>query len=133
MARTTQSSTTKSSTAKSSTTKSSPRPTRSTGTLERASDTRPHEGVTLTIPRPIVDIATAPFAIAGRVLPAKKGLPLYVGLGVLAAAEIIEWPVAAGIGVGYAAIRRWGPQGEQASSRRGGPRTAERPHLRGQA
>jgi hypothetical protein len=113
-------------------TKSSPRPTRSATTLERASDVRPREGVTLTIPRPIVDVATAPFAIAGRVLPAKKGLPLYVGLGVLAAAEIIEWPVAAGIGVGYAAIRRWGPQGEQARSRRGGPKkTAERSRPRG--
>jgi hypothetical protein len=88
---------------------------------EQVSNGRPHEGVSLTIPQPIVDIVMAPFAIAGRVLPAKKGLPLYAGLGVLAVAEIIEWPIAAGIGIGYAAIRRWGPQGELATrAQRGG-------------
>jgi hypothetical protein len=85
-----------------------------------------HEGLSVTIPQPIVDIAMAPFAIAGRVLPAKKGLPLYVGLGLLAVAEIIEWPVAAGIGVGYAAIRRWGPQGDLATRAHNGGRGGQR-------
>jgi hypothetical protein len=94
---------------------------------ERVSDVRPHEGVSVTIPQPIVDIAMAPFAIAGRVLPAKKGLPLYVGLGLLAVAEVIEWPLAAGIGVGYAAIRRWGPQGELAARERSGARGGRQP------
>jgi hypothetical protein len=69
------------------------------------------EGTTITIPRPVADVVTAPFALVGRVLPAGKGLPLYLGVGVLAAVEVIEWPVAVGIGIGYAAIRRWGPQG----------------------
>ncbi|MBT2505700.1 hypothetical protein J7I98_07240 [Streptomyces sp. ISL-98] len=46
-----------------------------------------------------------PFAVARRVLPAKGGLPLYLGLGALGAADIIDWPVAIGIGVGYAVLR----------------------------
>jgi hypothetical protein len=69
----------------------------------------------------------APFAIAGRVLPARKGLPLYAGLGALAIAEILEWPVAVGIGVGYAAIRRWGPQGDLATRAREGGRGGRSP------
>jgi hypothetical protein len=94
--------------------RSSPGRTQRTAVPERAPDVRPREGVSLTIPAPVVDIVMAPFAIVGRVLPAKKGLPLYAGLGALAVAEVLEWPVAAGIGIGYAAIRRWGPQGELA-------------------
>jgi hypothetical protein len=94
---------------------------------EQVSNGRPHEGVSLTIPQPIVDIAMAPFAIAGRVLPAKKGLPLYAGLGLLAVTEIIGWPVAAGIGIGYAAIRRWGPQGELATRAQRGVRGGRQP------
>ncbi|AQA16807.1 hypothetical protein HUF15_34405 [Streptomyces samsunensis] len=46
--------------------------------------------------------------MARRVLPAKGGLPLYVGLGALGAVEVIEWPVAIGIGVGYAVLRKGG-------------------------
>lgn len=67
--------------------------------------------VTLTMPSPgkiasgVLDAAMAPVAVARRVLPAKKGLPLYLGLGVLGAAEVLEWPVAIGIGVGYAVLR----------------------------
>ncbi|MGI8334879.1 hypothetical protein ACRYCC_33415 [Actinomadura scrupuli] len=91
------------------------RPAQRAAPPERVQEARPHEGVTLTIPQPIVDITMAPFAIVGRVLPARKGLPLYAGLGVLAIAQVLEWPVAVGIGVGYAAIRRWGPQGELAA------------------
>ncbi|MEV3990122.1 hypothetical protein AB0J57_14575 [Streptomyces sp. NPDC049837] len=52
--------------------------------------------------------ALLPVAAARQVLPAKGGLPLYLGLGVLGAADIIEWPVAIGIGVGYAVLRRGG-------------------------
>ncbi len=68
--------------------------------------------VTLTMPSPgriasgVMDAAMAPIAVARRVLPTKKGLPLYLGLGVLGAAEVLEWPVAIGIGVGYAVLRR---------------------------
>ncbi|WP_241838053.1 hypothetical protein [Streptomyces sp. CB03234] len=52
--------------------------------------------------------ALLPVAAARQVLPAKGGLPLYLGLGVLGAADVIEWPVAIGIGVGYAVLRRGG-------------------------
>ncbi|MEU8479595.1 hypothetical protein [Streptomyces hygroscopicus] len=52
--------------------------------------------------------ALKPVELARRVLPAKGGLPLYVGLGALGAVEVIEWPVALGIGVGYAVLRKGG-------------------------
>ncbi|MGK5558351.1 hypothetical protein ACSNOI_42800 [Actinomadura kijaniata] len=85
------------------------------------------EGVTVTIPRTVVDAAAAPFAIAGRVLPAKKGLPVYVGLGVLAAGGAIGWPVAAGIGVAYASIRRYGGQ-QQSGQQQSGQQPARSEH-----
>jgi CBS domain-containing protein len=53
-----------------------------------------------------LNAAMLPVAVARQVLPAKKGLPLYLGLGVLGAADVLEWPVALGIGVGYAVLRR---------------------------
>ncbi|MFJ2203336.1 hypothetical protein [Streptomyces violaceusniger] len=53
-------------------------------------------------------VALKPVEMARRVLPAKGGLPLYVGLGALGAVEVIEWPVAVGIGVGYAVLRKGG-------------------------
>ncbi|GAA2361009.1 hypothetical protein [Streptomyces cuspidosporus] len=56
----------------------------------------------------LADAALLPVAVARRWLPAKGGLPLYVGLGILGAAEAIEWPVAVGIGIGYAVLRRGG-------------------------
>lgn len=86
--------------------------------IPRNADRHRDEGVTVSIPRPVVDVATAPFALVGRVLPAKKGLPVYVGLGVLAAADALTWPVAAGIGVAYASMRRWGPQAQRSGPRR---------------
>ncbi|MDI2124987.1 hypothetical protein [Yinghuangia seranimata] len=49
-----------------------------------------------------------PIAVAQRVLPAKGGLPLYLGLGALGVVGVLEWPVAVGIGVGYAVLRRGG-------------------------
>lgn len=48
-----------------------------------------------------------PLAVARQVLPAKGGLPLYAGLGALAAVGIVEWPVAAAAGAGYALARFW--------------------------
>ncbi|MFH7339032.1 hypothetical protein [Streptomyces sp. KHY 26] len=72
-----------------------------------------HEGHTITIPLDSVAHAaqtavTLPIAAAQRILPAKGGLPLYAGLGALALAGVLEWPVAAGIGIGYAVLRRGG-------------------------
>lgn len=74
-----------------------------------SADKDAQRGLTVTIPQPVVDVVTAPFAIAGKVLPKQKGLPVYVGLGALAVAEAVTWPAAVGIGVAYASIRRWGP------------------------
>ncbi|MFF8812726.1 hypothetical protein [Streptomyces pactum] len=65
--------------------------------------------------------ATFPVALARQVLPAKKGLPLYLGLGVLGAADVLDWPVAFGIGIGYAVLRG---DGRSASGR--GPRDTGR-------
>jgi hypothetical protein len=66
--------------------------------------------LTITIPVDrAVQVAAAPVAMAGRVLSAKGGLPLYAGLAVLAIADVITWPVAASVGAGYAIMRRWGP------------------------
>jgi len=65
---------------------------------------------TITIPLdPIANAALAPLTLARRVLPAKGGLPVYAGIGALAALSVIEWPVAAAAGAGYAALRYWGP------------------------
>jgi hypothetical protein len=71
--------------------------------------------VTITVP-PLGRVASSaanaallPVAVAREVLPAKGGLPLYVGLGALGAADVLDWPVAIGIGVGYAVLRRAGP------------------------
>ncbi|MGX4695323.1 hypothetical protein [Streptomyces sp. JNUCC 63] len=56
----------------------------------------------------VTQAATTPVRVAQRVLPAKGGLPLYLGLGTLGAVGILEWPVAAGIAIGYAVLRRGG-------------------------
>lgn len=72
-----------------------------------------HDRHTITIPLDNVAHAaqkavTLPITAAQRILPAKGGLPLYAGLGALALAGALEWPVAAGIGIGYAVLRRGG-------------------------
>lgn len=64
------------------------------------------------------NVALMPIAAARRVLPAKGGLPLYAGLGVLGAAEVIEWPVALGVGVGYAVLRRGGVMAPPSETRK---------------
>ncbi|MGO4424515.1 hypothetical protein AB4Z54_38930, partial [Streptomyces sp. MCAF7] len=66
----------------------------------------------------LMDAALLPVAVARRWLPAKGGLPLYVGLGLLGAADAIEWPVAVGIGVGYAVLRRGGIMTPPSTGRR---------------
>ena len=101
-----------------------PKHAESTKTASRASGTetryvtetarhgagQPARVLTITIPMDeAIDVAVFPVKMAGRVLSSSGGLPLYAGLGVLAAAQVIEWPVAALAGVGYAVLRRWGP------------------------
>ncbi|MEV6317355.1 hypothetical protein [Streptomyces sp. NPDC051776] len=85
--------------------------TRSSGAEKERGEPQRH---TITIPVPSLErvgagalnAAFLPVAVARRVLPAKRGLPLFLGLGALGAADILSWPVAVGIGVGYAVLRR---------------------------
>ena len=84
-----------------------PRPAAASGA---AAASPPGRALTITVPLDrAINIAELPVAAAGRVLTAKGGLPIYVGLGVLAVADMIDWPVAAAAGAGYAILRRWGP------------------------
>ncbi|MEU8568793.1 hypothetical protein AB0C51_10585 [Streptomyces pathocidini] len=67
--------------------------------------------ITVTVPdvkgvaNEAVNAAMVPVAVAREVLPAKGGLPLYLGLGAMGVIGVLEWPVAVGIGVGYAVLR----------------------------
>jgi len=84
-------------------------------------------GITMTIPADRIfsaaaGIVTTPIAVARQVLPAKGGMPLYAGLGALAVVGIIDWPVAAAAGAGYALARYWTRQEPQM-----GPRAADTP------
>ncbi|HWG26155.1 hypothetical protein [Actinospica sp.] len=54
-------------------------------------------------------LVRTPVTVARRVAPMGHGLPVYLGLGGLAVLGAVEWPVAAAAGVGFAALRRWGP------------------------
>ncbi len=54
----------------------------------------------------LIRTATAPFAAAAAVVPAGP-VPVALGAGALAVAGVIEWPIAAAIGLGYLALRRW--------------------------
>ncbi|MFD0654065.1 hypothetical protein ACFQ2Y_41790 [Streptomyces malaysiensis subsp. malaysiensis] len=78
--------------------------TRKTGTSSGKND----RTVTFTVPRVAMataNVAAVPIRTARRVLPAKGGLPLYLGLGAMGLAGVLEWPIAVGVGVGYAVLR----------------------------
>jgi hypothetical protein len=66
----------------------------------------------------IAGVALFPLAVARRVLPDRE-LPVYLGVGALAAVGAVEWPVAVAAGLGYAALKRWGP-GSASRSPEGG-------------
>lgn len=90
------------------------RNTKQQGKASAASQDHHDHDLTVTIPvdraaSTAVKALTLPITTAQRILPAKGGLPLYLGLGALGLAGILEWPVAAGIGAGYAILRRGGP------------------------
>ena len=70
--------------------------------------------------------AAAPVAAARRVLAAKGGLPLYAGLGGLALAGIIDWPVALAAGTGYGLARFWASLDQQQQPVPGAPRRLAR-------
>ena len=56
----------------------------------------------------MVSVAAVPAARVRQVADARGGIPVYVGAGGMAALGVLEWPAALGVGVGYAALRRWG-------------------------
>ena len=95
--------------------------TRPTGTAQeptRTQRTRVRKAYTVKVTVPPLDHAVvgtavgavrAPVTVARRVAPVAHGLPVYLGLGGLAAVGVVEWPIAAAAGAGFAALRRWGP------------------------
>jgi hypothetical protein len=94
--------------------KSSPAASKA-GTAETVPHASVEEGHTVTVTVPLdrmvgtaASVVMAPVIVARKVLPAKGGLPLYLGLGALGAAGVLEWPVALGVGIGYAVLRRGG-------------------------
>lgn len=87
--------------------------------------------VTVTIPITVdqlvaatVTVVKLPTSVVRRVVSTKRGLPVYLGIGGLAVVGVAEWPVAAAAGVGYAALRRWGPLRPGSTSAEG---TADKP------
>lgn len=74
------------------------------------------------------DIAEAGRAVSSY-LPPPSRLGYYAGLGVLAAAGVIEWPIAAAIGVGVAVAGL--PRREEASSQRGSGDSTQAERSRG--
>lgn len=58
--------------------------------------------------RTLIDTALLPVTVTRQALP-KHELPVYLGMAAAAAIGVIEWPVAAAAGLGYAALRRWRP------------------------
>lgn len=90
------------------------RPAGSGGTSSRAEATTVElPGVTAEFHRPDHyvptrdDLAGAADAVRGY-LPSRSMMVYYGGLGALAALSVIEWPVAAAIGVGAAVAQRSG-------------------------
>lgn len=93
---------------------------RSAGQSARpGASTREHEQdreLTVTIPLDrVAAVVGETLRGAGRALSSLGGLPVYAGLGVLAAADVIAWPAAVTAGLGYAVLRWWGPFGHQES------------------
>jgi hypothetical protein len=54
----------------------------------------------------IANVVALPVDVARQVLP-QRGLPVYLGIGALTVANVIEWPVAVAAGLGYVALRGW--------------------------
>jgi len=54
----------------------------------------------------LAGVLTAPVTLAQRLLPASP-TPVALATGALALAGLVEWPVAAALGLGYLALRGW--------------------------
>lgn len=60
--------------------------------------------------RAVLDLAGVGMRSVRQATDSRGGLPVYVGAGAAAVVGVIGWPAAAAVGVGYAALRRWGGQ-----------------------
>jgi len=83
----------------------------------RSQDHRRQRDLTVALDRAI-DVVIVPVAGVGRVLSARAGLVRYAQRGVLAAAELMAWPVAAAAGLGSAAASHWGVLRQPPAARR---------------
>lgn len=54
----------------------------------------------------IADAVSLPLDVVRQSLPS-RGLPVYLGLGALTVANVIELPIAIAAGLGYIALREW--------------------------
>ncbi len=54
----------------------------------------------------LAGVLTTPVTLAQRLLPASP-TPVALATGALALAGLVEWPVAAALGLGYLALRGW--------------------------
>jgi hypothetical protein len=63
----------------------------------------------------IADTMALPFDVVREALP-QRGLPVYVGLGALTVANLIDLPIAIAAGLGYVALRGWRRPGAEASA-----------------
>ncbi|MFP3116869.1 MULTISPECIES: hypothetical protein [Streptomyces] len=86
-----------------------------TGPQKRQGDAKEHRprDLTVTIPvgkaaEKVAQLVSAPVGATRKAVPAKGGLPMCAGPGALGIAGVLQWPVAAGIGIGYAVLRRTG-------------------------
>jgi hypothetical protein len=70
------------------------------------------------VPEPARHAVTAAVHKAQAMMPPPEQAAFYVGLGVLAALQLIEWPVAAVIGAGMAVNQRTRTQSESSPARR---------------
>jgi hypothetical protein len=90
-----------------------------TQALDRAMDvvTVPVASVGQALDR-AMDVVTVPVASVGRVLSARTGLVRVGRRGLLAAADLMAWPVVAAAGLGSAVLSRWGPLHQPPAARR---------------
>lgn len=52
------------------------------------------------------NLISLPSNVVAQLLP-RSPVPVALGTAALAVAGVIEWPIAASIGLGYLALRRW--------------------------
>lgn len=56
----------------------------------------------------VAEVLLVPLRVARRVLPTQR-TTVALGVGALALLGALDWPAAVGLGLGWEALRRWGP------------------------